>query len=77
MSTSKAPGEPAWRLAAAAGVLGWVLDAFDFFIIVFLFDTLAQHFNVSKASIIYTLTATLAMRPAGAIIFGILADTIG
>ena len=68
---------PAWRLVAAAGVLGWVLDAFDFFVIVFLFDALAQHFNVSKASIVYTLTATLAMRPVGAILFGTLADTIG
>ena len=30
-----------WKLAVAAGILGWVLDAFDFFIMVFLFDTLA------------------------------------
>ena len=43
----------------------------------FLFDTLAQHFHVSKASIVFTLTATLAMRPVGAIMFGSLADTIG
>ena len=75
--TNKAVAAPAWRLVAVAGVLGWVLDAFDFFVIVFLFDTLAQHFQVSKASIIYTLTATLAMRPLGAILFGTLADTFG
>lgn len=68
---------PAWQLVAVAGVLGWVLDAFDFFIIVFLFDTLAQHFNVSKTSIVFTLTATLALRPLGAILFGALADTTG
>lgn len=68
---------PAWQLVAVAGVLGWVLDAFDFFVIVFLFDTLAQHFNVSKTSIVYTLTATLALRPLGAILFGTLADTMG
>src|SRR6516162_6082106 len=67
----------AWPLIAVAGVLGWVLDAFDFFVIVFLFDTLARHFHVSKASIVFTLTATLAMRPVGAILFGTLADTIG
>lgn len=73
----KAVARPAWRLVAVAGVLGWVLDAFDFFVIVFLFDTLAQHFHVSKAAIVYTLTATLAMRPVGAILFGILGDTIG
>jgi SHS family lactate transporter-like MFS transporter len=76
-TTSKASTAPAWRLVAVAGVLGWVLDAFDFFVIVFLFDTLARHFHVSKASIVFTLTATLAMRPVGAILFGTLADTIG
>lgn len=76
-TTNKALGAPAWRLVAGAGVLGWVLDAFDFFVIVFLFDTLAQNFHVSKGSIVLTLTATLAMRPVGAIVFGILADTIG
>jgi hypothetical protein len=27
-------------------ILGWVLDAFDFFVMVFLFDTLAEHFHV-------------------------------
>ena len=68
---------PAWRLVAVAGVLGWVLDAFDFFVIVFLFDTLAQHFHVSKAAIVYSLTATLAMRPIGAILLGALADKVG
>ncbi len=67
----------AWRLAASAGILGWVLDAFDFFVIVFLFDALAQHFHVSKASIVFTLTMTLAMRPVGAVLFGMLADTVG
>jgi SHS family lactate transporter-like MFS transporter len=66
-----------WRLAAGSGILGWVLDAFDFFVIVFLFDALAEHFHVSKAAVVYTLTLTLAMRPAGAIVFGILADTFG
>jgi SHS family lactate transporter-like MFS transporter len=76
-TTDKAIAAPAWPLVAIAGVLGWILDAFDFFVIVFLFDTLAQHFHVSKASIVFTLTATLAMRPVGAILFGILADTIG
>jgi SHS family lactate transporter-like MFS transporter len=66
-----------WRLAAASGILGWVLDAFDFFVIVFLFDTLAEHFHVSKAAVVYTLTLTLAMRPVGAILFGALADAFG
>jgi MFS transporter, SHS family, lactate transporter len=75
--TYRAVAARAWPLVAVASVLGWILDAFDFFVIVFLFDTLAQHFHVSKASIVFTLTATLAMRPVGAILFGILADTVG
>jgi MFS transporter, SHS family, lactate transporter len=60
-----------------SGILGWVLDAFDFFVVVFLFDTLAEHFHVSKASVVYTLTLTLAMRPLGALLFGVLADRFG
>ena len=63
--------------AVAAGFLGWTLDAFDFFVLVFLVDTLAEQFQVSKASIIFTVTATLAMRPLGAVIFGLLADRYG
>jgi SHS family lactate transporter-like MFS transporter len=66
-----------WRLAVGSGVLGWVLDAFDFFVVVFLFDTLAERFHVSKASVVYTLTLTLAMRPLGALFLGALADQFG
>jgi MFS transporter, SHS family, lactate transporter len=63
--------------AAVAGYLGWTLDAFDFFIVVFLVDTLSRQFHVSKAAIIWSLTATLAMRPVGAVLFGILSDRFG
>jgi SHS family lactate transporter-like MFS transporter len=62
------------RHAVLAGFLGWTLDAFDFFVIVFLFDRLAAEFHVSKALIIATTTATLACRPIGALLFGMLAD---
>ena len=60
-----------------ASFLGWTLDAFDFFVVVFLVETLATSFHVTKADIIWTLTATLAMRPVGAILFGLLADRYG
>jgi len=60
-----------------AGFLGWTLDAFDFFVIVFLYDTLSHQFGVSKKSIVFTTTATLALRPVGAFIFGLLADRFG
>src|SRR5262249_9566559 len=63
--------------AVLAGFLGWTLDAFDFFVVVFLIDTLAQHFGVPKKEIVFTLFATLAMRPLGAILFGLLADRYG
>ena len=53
------------------------MDAFDFFVVVFLVDTLALRFGVSKKEIVWTLTATLAMRPVGAVIFGLLADRYG
>ncbi len=66
-----------WQFAVASGILGWILDAFDFFVIIFLFDGLASHFHVNKVAIVYTLTLTLAMRPIGALIFGTLADRFG
>ena len=66
-----------WRLAVGSGILGWVLDSFDFFVMVFLFDTLAGRFHVPKSSVVYTLTLTLAMRPLGALFFGSLADRFG
>ena len=63
--------------AVSASFLGWTLDAFDFFVLVFLMDTLAAHFKVSKGAIVDTITATLIMRPVGAVIFGLLADRYG
>jgi MFS transporter, SHS family, lactate transporter len=66
-----------WQLAVTSGILGWILDAFDFFVVIFLFDALAAHFRVSKADVVYTLTLTLAMRPVGALIFGSLTDRFG
>ncbi len=63
--------------AVTASFLGWTLDAFDFFVVVFLVDTLAANFHVTKADILWTITATLAMRPVGAVLFGLLADRYG
>lgn len=71
------PPAKGWQLAVGSGICGWVLDAFDFFVVVFLFDTLAANFHVTKAAVVYTLTLTLAMRPLGALAFGALADRFG
>jgi len=68
---------PSRGYAVAAGTLGWALDAFDFFVVVFMVDALAAHFQVAKSSVIWTLTATLAMRPLGALLFGLVADRYG
>jgi len=63
--------------AVTASFLGWTLDAFDFFVLVFLMDALAAQFHVDKSKIVDTITYTLAMRPLGAVLFGILADRYG
>src|SRR6267378_1802574 len=77
MPDTPQPTRPGTYHAVLAGFLGWTLDAFDFFIVVFLFDTLAHQFGVTKKEIVLTTTATLAMRPIGALIFGLLADRYG
>ncbi|HKF28393.1 MAG TPA: MFS transporter [Candidatus Binataceae bacterium] len=61
----------------AATFLGWTLDAFDFFVLVFALPTIAAEFHRSVADIAFTITATLAMRPLGAVLFGWLADRYG
>ena len=60
-----------------ASFLGWTLDAFDFFVLVFLIDTLAVQFHVAKSAIVETFFYTLVMRPVGALLFGLLADRYG
>jgi MFS transporter, SHS family, lactate transporter len=68
---------PNQRNAVVATFLGWTLDAFDFFIIVFVFKDIAKEFNTDIPSVTATLFLTLAMRPLGAFVFGILADRFG
>jgi len=63
--------------AVAAGILGWTLDAFDFFVVVFMVDVLAKQFVVGKSAIILTIGLTLATRPIGGLLFGMLADRYG
>lgn len=63
--------------AVAAGILGWSLDAFDFFVLIFVVDPIASSLGTSKAAIIATVALTLAMRPIGALLFGALADRYG
>lgn len=71
------PERSGWQYAVCSGILGWVLDAFDFFVVIFLVDTLASNFHVEKRAIVWTISIALAMRPVGALIFGSLADRFG
>lgn len=65
------------RAAVLAGFLGWMLDAFDFFLVVFCLTGIAQEFHKSDRAIALSITLTLAFRPVGAFIFGFLADQFG
>jgi MFS transporter, SHS family, lactate transporter len=65
------------RNALIAGFLGWTLDAFDYFILAYVLGQVAAEFHVSDVSIPFALTASLMMRPIGAVIFGLLADRYG
>lgn len=75
--TSSSTGAPGWRFAVASGILGWVLDAFDFFIVVFLIDELMARYSVGKPAILATIGIVLFMRPIGALLFGTIADKYG
>src|SRR3989442_2500935 len=57
--------------------LGWALDAFDFFLLTFVIVPMAGDFGASIAELSYAITLTLAMRPIGAFIFGLLGDRFG
>lgn len=66
-----------WGLSVSCGVLGWIIDAYSFFVPLFLLDPLATHFRVAKSAIVATITLTLVMRPVGAFLFGWLSDRTG
>jgi MFS transporter, SHS family, lactate transporter len=63
--------------AVTAGFLGWMLDAFDFFLVVFCLTAIGKEFHESDAKMALSITITLAFRPVGAFIFGLIADRYG
>src|SRR5665213_3182396 len=65
------------RNAVLAGFLGWTLDAFDFFILTLILDDVAHAFGKTRPQIALAITLTLAMRPIGAVVFGLMADRFG
>jgi MFS transporter, SHS family, lactate transporter len=60
-----------------AAYLGWTLDAFDFFLMVFMFKDIANTFHVDVKTSATAVFLTLAARPIGAFTFGRLADRFG
>src|SRR5580698_530762 len=68
---------PVQRKVVAASFLGWTLDAFDFFLLVFVMNDVAREFGTTHDTVAWAVTLTLALRPVGAFIFGRLADHFG
>ena len=65
------------RNAFVAAWLGWAMDAFDYFLLVFVISDVAKDFDTSKTKVAVATTLTLAARPVGAALFGYLADKRG
>jgi SHS family lactate transporter-like MFS transporter len=65
------------RNAFVAAWLGWAMDAFDYFLLVFVISDVAKDFDTSKTKVAVATTLTLAARPVGAAIFGYAADKRG
>jgi SHS family lactate transporter-like MFS transporter len=65
------------RSAIWASYLGWTLDAFDFFLLVFMLTAIAAEFGTDVKAVAFAILVTLAARPFGALVFGMLADRFG
>ncbi|WP_326834150.1 MFS transporter [Amycolatopsis rhabdoformis] len=67
------------RNAFIAAWLGWTMDAFDYFLVVFILADIAKDksFGATATQLAFITTATLVMRPVGALVFGLWADRVG
>jgi SHS family lactate transporter-like MFS transporter len=65
------------KTAIWASYLGWMLDAFDFFLLVFMIKAIGEEFGASIEQVSEALFLTLAARPFGALVFGWLGDRFG
>src|SRR5436309_654821 len=63
--------------AVLASTIGWTLDSFDYFVVVMVLTEIAQEFHRTNAEVALTITLTLAFRPVGAFLFGLMADKYG
>jgi SHS family lactate transporter-like MFS transporter len=76
-STKSAVGQERWLGSFMSGLVGWTLDGFDFFLVVFSLTAIGRTFGKDDKTVVLVLTATLALRPVGAFIFGLLSDRYG
>ena len=65
------------RVSFVAALLGWTMDAFDYFLVVLVYAEIAHDFGESLTKMAFLTTATLAMRPLGAFLFGLWTDRAG
>jgi MFS transporter, SHS family, lactate transporter len=65
------------RHAFFAALLGWTMDAFDFFILIFCVSAIAKDFRVGIPAVAQAIFLTLAFRPVGALLFGAMAERFG
>lgn len=65
------------RRVVFACFLGWMLDAFDYFIMAFALDAVGAEFGATRTTVTWALFLTLAARPVGAFLFGRAADRFG
>ncbi len=57
--------------------LGWTLDAFDYFLLTLCLTAIARDLHTSIEAVAEATFWTLAMRPAGALLFGVMAERYG
>src|SRR5437016_10710408 len=73
---SRAQTRDNWN-AVLASTIGWTLDSFDYFVVVMVLTEIAKDFGRTNAEVALTITITLAFRPVGAFLFGLMADKYG
>ncbi|MFC0433412.1 MFS transporter [Kutzneria buriramensis] len=79
-SSATAPRQrltPDQRNSFTAALLGWSMDAFDYFLVVLVYADIGKEFGVSLTQMAFLTTVTLLMRPVGAFLFGLWADRVG
>lgn len=77
VSTAVESVQKSYVPAFVAGFSGWLLDAFDFFLVTFCLTAMAREFGKTDAQIALVITVTLIFRPVGGFVFGLMADRYG